>query len=245
VIPGLLLFARYAFPPNRLGYCGSPDHAALLGYLSEGKVDDGLTQLARQFEGAYPYLRLIAETNGIPDPFDRRVVEAYWIGNGLLERVGVSPLYESLKERFRPRMSGQAFSTMTAFLDDGTRSHHNFHVFEIYRRAGLLRDDRATIALERMDQCRISWGRVRAVEGAEVMVDRAPLVLEKGGIALGRPVTVRVQRRVGEAGRLDEFRPGDVASIHWSWACDRLSPASLRALAASTRRSISHTNLTL
>jgi hypothetical protein len=241
----LLLFARYAFPPNRLGYCGSPDHAALLGYLSEEKVDDGLTQLARQFEGAYPYLRLIAETNGIADPFDRRVVEAYWIGNALLERVGVSPLYESLRDRFRPRMSGQAFSSMTAFLDDGTRPHHNFHVFEIYRRAGLLRDHRATVALERMDQCRISWGRVGAVAGAEVVVERSPLVMEKGRIALGRPVTVRVQRRIGEAGVLDDFKPGDVVSIHWSWACDRLSATHLRSLAAATRRIVAHTNKTL
>ena len=245
MIPGLLLFARYAFPPNRLGYCGSPDHAALLGYLSEGTVDEGLTQLARQFEGAYPYLRLIAETNGIADPFDRRVVEAYWIGNVLLERVGVSPLYESLRERFRPRMSVHAFSSMTAFLDDGTRPHHNFHVFEIYRRAGLLRDSRATVALDRMDQCRISWGRVKAVEGAEVIVERPPLVLEKGKLALGRPVAVRVQRRIGDAGSLDAFAPGDMASVHWSWACDRLTGTQLRSLSAATRRIIAHTNRTL
>ena len=33
-----------------------------------------------------PYLRLIAAANGIADPLDRRVVEAYWLGNGLLER---------------------------------------------------------------------------------------------------------------------------------------------------------------
>jgi hypothetical protein len=245
VIPGLLLFGRYAFPPNRLGYCGSPDHAALFGYLSEGVVDEGLAQLARSFEGAYPYLRLIAETNGIPDPFDRQVVEAYWVGNALLDRVGVSPFYDSLKERFGPRMGARAFSWMADSLVDGAKPHHNFHVFEIYRRAGLLRDDRAVIALDRMDQCRISWGRVTMVEGAEVVVERSPLVLASGKLALGPPVPVRVQRRIGGSGTLDNFRPGDIVSIHWSWACDRLGAAALRQLGRATRRAIAHTNRTL
>ncbi|HUJ76617.1 MAG TPA: DUF6390 family protein, partial [bacterium] len=240
-----LLFARYAFPPNQLGYCGSPDHQSLLGYLSEGAVDQGLAELAQQFEGAYPWLRLIAETNGIGDPFDPRVVEAYWVGNGLLARVGASPLYESLRERFRPRMTGQDFSSLTAHLGDGVHPHHNYHVFEIYRRAGLLRDSRATIALDRMDQCRISWGTVVAVEGAEAVVQRAPLALAGGKITLGVPTAVRVQRHLPAAGALDDLQPGRVVSIHWSWACDILPPASQRALAGETRRVIEHTNKTL
>src|SRR4051794_6295545 len=75
-VPGPLLFAKYAYPPNSLGYCGPRDSASLLGYGSERVVDDGLRQLARGFEAAYPYLELIARASGIADPFDRRVVEA-------------------------------------------------------------------------------------------------------------------------------------------------------------------------
>ena len=150
VISGLLLFGRYAFPPNRLGYCGSADHQALFEYLTADRIDRGLVGLARQFEGAYPYLRLIAGANNIADPLDRRVVEAYWVGNPYLERVGASPFYESLKERFRPRMTGRSFSWMTNALALGARPHHNFHVFEIYRRAGLMRGDRASVALDRI-----------------------------------------------------------------------------------------------
>jgi hypothetical protein len=80
-VPGPLLFARYAYPPNSLGYCGPRDSASLLGYGSERVVDGGLRQLARGFEGAYPYLELIACATGVPDPLDHRVVEAYWLGN--------------------------------------------------------------------------------------------------------------------------------------------------------------------
>ncbi len=36
-IPGPLLFGHYAFPPNRLGYCGPDDHEALFEYVVERK----------------------------------------------------------------------------------------------------------------------------------------------------------------------------------------------------------------
>jgi len=245
VSAGLLLFARYAFPPNRLGYCGSEDHQSLFGYLSEDKADAGLLDLARKFEGAYPYLRLIAEASGLADPFDRRVVEAYWIGNPLLERVSASPFYESLKERFLPRVGTRELSWMGSALSDGAKPHHTFHVLEIYRRAGLLRDARAAIALDRMDQCRISWGRVKLVEGAELVVDRPPLVMENGRLDVGRPAAARIVRKIEDRGYLDDLRPGDMVSIHWNWACDRLDNQALRQLIRCTRRAIAHANMTL
>jgi len=245
MMAGLLLFGRYAYAPNRLGYCGPGDHQSLFGYLTEGRVDEGLSQLARQFEGAYPYLRLIAHANRLDDPFDPRVVEAYWIGNALLERVGAAPFFESLKARFLPRMKATEFSWMTSILADGARPHHNFHVFDVYRRAGLLRDARAEVALDRMDQCRISWGRVLFAEGAEVVVERPPLVLQSGKIAIGTHATVRVLRHIDGRGYLDDFKPGETVSIHWNWACDRIDRRALGQLVRSTRRAIEHTNRTL
>ena len=52
----------------------------------------------RGFEGAYPYLELIASENGIADPLDARVVEAYWLGNDLLEHVGPRARHDDLSE---------------------------------------------------------------------------------------------------------------------------------------------------
>ena len=77
---GAILFARYAYPPNELGYCGPPDHRALLDYGAERAFDQGLVELARGFAGAWPYLEFIATSTGIGSPLDRRVVEAYWLG---------------------------------------------------------------------------------------------------------------------------------------------------------------------
>lgn len=239
-LSGLLLFGRYAYPPNLLGYCGSDDHAALGAYLEQGSGDAGLTELARTFDGAYPYLRLIAAANGLSDPFDPRVVEAYWIGNPALERVAASSLYRSLEERFRPRMKAREFSWLTTSLELGAKPHHNFHVFDIYRRAGLMRDGHATVALDRMDRCRISWGKVLLVDGTEVVVARRPLELAGGKLRLGLPREQRLARRPEEP-----LEPGDAVAIHWDWVCERLSGGRLARLAANTRRAVANTNATL
>lgn len=242
---GALLFGRYAFPPNRLGYCGPDDHPAIFQYVTQGVTDQGLIELERQFDGAFPYLRLIAHANNIPDPFDRRVVEAYWIGNAYLERVTASPFYDSLGERFRNRMDPGSFTWLASKLESGARPHHNFHVFEVYLRAGLMRDNRANIGLARMDSCRISWGRVAEVDGAELVVERPALELRDGKLALTEPHPMRVLRQLDGRGFADDARLGDHVSIHWNWVCETLDPLSLRRLVANTRRYLTLANQTL
>jgi hypothetical protein len=244
-LAGALLFGRYAFPPNRLGYCGPDDNLALLEYVAEARPDQGLLELEKRFEGAFPYLCLIAHANGIADPFDERVVDAYWIGNGLLEKVGAAPFYESLDERFRNRMQASEFRWLATKLEMSARPHHNFHVFDVYVRAGLMRNERADIAVETMDSCRISWGRVVAVEGGELVVERPELVLVGGKLALSEPRSMRVSRQLDGKGFVDCVTAGDLVSIHWSWACAVLSQGELARLQRETRHSLALTNQTI
>ena len=93
MLEGSLLFARYAFMPNHLGYCGGPESQDLLEYAREGVADEGLNQIIRQFQAAYPYLQFIARSTGIGDPMDPRVVQAYWLGGDLLRRVEAREFY--------------------------------------------------------------------------------------------------------------------------------------------------------
>jgi hypothetical protein len=242
---GALLFGRYAFPPNRLGYCGPDSAQELFEYVSSERADHGLVELERRFEGAYPYLCLIARANDIADPFDRRVVEAYWIGNACLERVDPASFFGSLEERFKPRMGPSAFAWMTGKLEMGAKPHHNFHVFDVYVRAGLMNDARAAIVLETMDSCRISWGKVVCADGADLVVKRAPLVLRAGKLSLGEPEIKRVLRQIDGHGFADEVQPSEFVSIHWNWTCEVLQPTALRRLQHSTRRAIALANMTL
>jgi hypothetical protein len=234
-VPGPVLFARYAFGPNRLGYCGTDDHAALLDHTASRDVEP-LRRLARTFDGAFPYLELIADANGIPDPLDRRVVEAYWLGNELTARVRPRNLHRSLEGRFRPRLAGtDAWRWLEATVPAGARPVHAFHVLDVFPRVGLLRGGEVSGALQVIDACRIRWGQVRSVNGATLAVDIRPLVLGQRGLELGKARAETVERWIDGIGFVDNVRGGDIVSIHWGWACDRLNPRQLRNLVAWTQ----------
>jgi Family of unknown function (DUF6390) len=241
--PGPVLFARYAYPPNALGLCGPEDATALL-QSSLADADAELRELARGFEGAYPYLRLIGESNEIADPLDRRVVEGYWLGNRLTDSVPVRSLHRDLDDRFRGRMSRRAWSWLEATLSGGARPNHAFHVLEIFPRAGLMRTGQADRVLETMDACRIRWGRVLEVAGDQLVVAARHLELVDGRLALGPERIESVSAWRSERGPLDGVRAGDDVSLHWAWACDRLSPPQRRSLAAWTRAALRQANAT-
>src|SRR6476661_11111120 len=131
-LAGQVRFIRYAFMPNQLRYCGGDDNRTIFQYGVEQTVDDGLRPLLKKFTGALPYLQLIARSNGIADPFDDRVVEAYWIGNELLDGVEVRRLYDSLKERFGKQLSPRMLEMVAGKAPAGAHPHHSFHVFDVH-----------------------------------------------------------------------------------------------------------------
>jgi Family of unknown function (DUF6390) len=242
--PGPVLFVRYAFPPNNHGYCGPADSTTFFEYGATGTIDNGLRAQAREFAGAWPYLELIAGATGVPDPLDHRVVEAYWVGNPLLDRVGISAIGASMEERFRHR-AGPRFSSLTEGFMAGGVPHHSFHVFCIYPWVGLLGDDRrAEQALTVLDRCRIRWGRVRALHGDRVVVESSSLSWDGRRLELAPPVTETVVRARDGVGLLDELAVGDWVSLHWEWICDRLTPRQLAALRYYTRRHLTIVNET-
>jgi Family of unknown function (DUF6390) len=228
--PGPILFVRYAFPPNRHGYCGPADTQSFFEYGVSSVVDAGLRALASQFSGAWPYLELIAGATGIADPLDRRVVEAYWVGNRLLDAVGPSALGDSMENRFR-RLTGGQFPHLAQSVLAGGMPHHSYHVFCIYPWVGLLGDDRRGVhALTVLDRCRIRWGQVRELLGDQVVVECQPLTWDGRRLALGPAVSETAVRALDGVGLLSELAVGDWVSLHWEWVCDRLDRRQLAAL---------------
>jgi len=239
--PGPLLFARYAYPPNELGYCGPGDPAELLGTAAEGVDLSALSHLASRFEGAWPYLQLIAASNRIGDPLDPEVVEAYWVGNRLLGGVPAAALVGSLGDRFEDRV-GRRFGPVAAAVPLGGVCQHSFHVFAVYPWLGLLRAGTQGAPLRVLDRCRIRWGRVESVSGDLVTVRNQVLSFEGSRLALG-PELVEVARRShGGVGLAPEVAPGDMVSLHWDWVCDRLSTRALSWLRWATATNLSAVN---
>lgn len=239
-VSGPLLFARYAYPPNELGFCG-PEAPHQLLELVSGAVDDGgLRELARGFAGAWPYLELIAAANGIGDPLDVRVVEAYWIGNVLLDRVPLSMMGGSLEDRFRAR-AGRSWSQLAEVIP-GAQPHHSFHVFGVYPWLGLLRAGRVDEPLRVLDRCRVRWGRVVDVVGDRAVVRSRPLEWDGRVLREGTPDLEQVVVAMDGLGLAGPLRPGDWCSLHWDWVCERLSPRRLAALRYRTGRQLAAVN---
>ena len=240
-LAGTLRFIRYGFMPNRLQYCGpTGDNRTLFDYAVEGVSDGGLTPLLRRFTGALPYLQLIARSNGIADPFDARVVEAYWLGNELLDGVEVRQLYDALLERFGKQLQGRTRELVLGKAPAGARPHHSFHVLDVHSRLGDLEHTLATL-----DHCRVSWGRVAAVEGAELVVERVPLGLREGKLGLEAPRRERAMRQVDGRGFVDDVRPGDWVSLHWGWVCEVIGERERANLERYTRHHLALANQTL
>ncbi|WP_127132316.1 DUF6390 family protein [Georgenia sp. SYP-B2076] len=240
-VPGPVLFARYAFPPNHHGYCGPADHLAFFE-SGTGGDDRGLRAMAREFAGAWPYLELIAGATGLSDPLDPRAVEAYWIGSPRLDRVGVTKIGSSMEDRFRFR-SGPRFGNLTAGVLAGGVPHHSFAVFCIYPWTGLLGDDRrAGQALTVLDMCRIRWGRVVHLHGDRVAVESRHLTWDGRRLGFGEPELETVERAIGGLGLSSPLRAGDWVAMHWEWVCDRVTERQVRALRHYTRRHLDIVN---
>jgi hypothetical protein len=238
---GALLFARYAYPPNALGLCGADVRRTLLEYGAAGESDGGLAELARTFEGAWPYLELIAGANGIADPLDTRVVEAYWVGNELLDCVDPGRLVAHIDERFRNRL-GRARENIAGAARAGAVPHHCFHVFAVYPWIGLLRSGIVDEPLRILDQCRTTPGRVVTVEDETAVVLARPLLYEKGRLGLGPPAPRTVRwSEVGLA--FARPAPGDLVSLHWDFVCDLLTPRAARALDRATRLALAYSSV--
>jgi hypothetical protein len=240
------MFARYAYPPNQLGYCG-PDDASVLLDRDSPVAEQQIARHARQFEGAWPYLEIIASAARIPDPLDGQVVEAYWIGNDLLDTVDRDDLVAELRQRF----VGQAGASWVP-----GRPHHGFHVFAVYPWVGLLsRGTGNGIALSVLERCRIRWGEVVAVEEHQARVRSRPVVLHDEQLELG-PVREETVAWSADGGSLlapvrqgEQVVPpvavGDQVAMHWGWICDVLSPEQVAQLEFRTADQLSRTNAAL
>ncbi len=241
---GILRCTRYAFGPNRLHYCGPDANAEIAAYLENDTVDPGLRKLLGAFQTMFPYLRLIAQANGIGDPFDERVVEAYWIGNDLLENVGKQRLYRHLAEGLdlKKKLDPRSFEKISDKIGQGALPHHCFHVLDIWKRTGNTESEHT---LESMDSCRISWGKVLEVDGPAIWIETEPLTLLGGKLALGTPMRRKIVRSLEALSDIEQLKPGEYVTVHWGVPCEVVSEAQVAQLRKYTLQHLVLANQTL
>lgn len=243
-VSGTILFARYAFSPNRLKFCGPDAHWDIFEYTSRKLSDQGLTELLSEFEGAYPYLEFIASENKIADPFAFKVVEAYWIGNELLGNINLSKFYDHLKERFKKRTKAKSFEYLMGKVPLGAKPYHAFHVFDIFTRIGGIRGIDLGPALETINNCKISWGKIIKVRENALEIEYQPLHLDKK-LFFGPNEVKRIDYQFKSRSFLENPQIGDWISFHWNWACDVLTERQLKNLQKWTLWHLKIANFTI
>ena len=208
---GTELAVRFSYIVNKLGYCG-PHKAkeSFADYFSK-QNDAEIEKHLKKFEGFYPYLETIAEETGKKfSDFD--VVEAYWIGNELLDKCGkdvMVKVIDKLVQRGLPEFIGES---LIKELPQNGIPHHLFHV--LYVGVGQT-TGRVEGTLQNMDNCRPSWGKVVEVMNDKLMVETQPLEAEKNKYKLGKP---EIKTVVYMKDMLKGIRKGDFVAIHWGFA---------------------------
>jgi len=233
---GILFHAKHAFMPNLLGYCGPDERGRIQQELEGGKPGESLVRTLEKFEAAYPFLKLIARGAG-REVFDYAVPEAYWIGNGLLAKV---PAWEFYTFSHRELKGRDPVKVREVFkeLDGAAPPHHTFYVMSTYATVSVpdgpnITNEAQQKIAELVDNCRISWGTVKKVGKHELQVEKRPLRVEDGRLALATPA----QRRVKYNPEVEPFgsvKRGDVVSLHWNYACDVLTPRQSTNIAKYT-----------
>ena len=238
---GIFRCALYAFGPNRLHYCGPDANPEVASYLKEGIADPGLSALLERFETLYPYLLHIAGENRIKDPFDARVVEAYWLGNSLLDTIEQGHFYRHLKDGLdvKKKIGAEAFeSGIAEKIRAGGVPHHSFHVLNIWRRTG-----HADIAhtVESMGECLVSAGTVTSIDGPWITVATERLTFDGKHLSLA-PEARRLPRPFDASEEWDMLVSGDFVSFHWGVLCERLTQEQAERLKRYTAKSVALAN---
>jgi hypothetical protein len=108
---------------------------------------------------------------------------------------------------FRPRVQRRDFEWLTSKLALDAKPHHNFPVFEVYLRAGLMNDARTAVAVKTIDSCRIRWRRVVSVDGLQLVVARWPFHVVNVKLALADEEIVLVTCQIEERSFADYAGP--------------------------------------
>jgi hypothetical protein len=233
---GAEMFARYAYAPNALGYCGPP----LAATLRHGTVAEVRTA-ASKFAGAWPYLQVLSKLTGIADPLDYRLVEAYWLGGGLGAHLDPAQFVDELLAIICPQ-AGHYWSHLGPDLVSEAAANHCFHVFGIYPWSRLLGRGVDQHPLSVLDNCRISWGTVLSRDGDDIEVSCRVLVWDGHALALSGPVARRLDVWADGYSAVPDVAVGDDVAIHWGRVCGRLLPEQIQTLADGTVRQLRVTN---
>jgi hydrogenase maturation factor len=228
---GVALASRYAYPPNRKGYCGAGSYGSILrGFMCGRESGSGLRSELERFRAHHAYLALIARENGL-EPFDRDVVRAFWTGNRLLEGVRPASLRSFILGELIPRSQRARARRLCDSLPEGILPHHSFNVLYVNFVSNAVER-----SIRNFDSCCVTSGKVLAASGSSARIMRNSIGYDGGFGIVPRQSTVALER--GGIRFIKNLKAGDTVSVHWGMAIEKLSAKGERALMEYTNKNI-------
>tara|TARA_Y100000031_G_C8225327_1_gene388025 strand:- start:425 stop:1141 length:717 start_codon:yes stop_codon:yes gene_type:complete len=214
---GVELALRFSYITNHLRFCGPKEaEKEFLEYLEKRDNLESVRGCLERFEGLTPYLSAIGLKAG-KDRYDYSVVEAYWIGNGLLEGFDDDSLKDIILGLMKRGLPGSVGKRLIEGMPSGLVPHHCFNVF--YVGVGQVTGSVET-TLTNMENCRVSWGKVVEVLEGSLIVQARVLKRGEKGYFLGEE---EVKTVVYLPVMLSGVEKGDWVGIHWGFAASVLT----------------------
>lgn len=233
---GVELAARFSIATNRLRYCGpSGADQVLYRVITQGDRLPQAREALGGFEALMPYLEALGRHAG-KDPFDLEVVEAYWLGNRLLDDFSVSEfraLLEALTLRGLPR---SVVRRLGARLPSRPLPHHLFHV--CFVGVGEV-TGHVESTLANLEECRPAWGTVQRVDGDRLTLSRSTVAVQDGQFRWGPD---RSQVCMYDPLVLPDVQPGSTVVLHWGWPAVELDAGQAERLRAYSDLALQEAN---
>ncbi len=231
---GLVRACQYSFATNRLNYCG-PENAfqAFQAFVIRPSPEQTqrIRKLLEGFTGLNLYLDLIASANNL-DRFDARVIEAYWLGNELLDAIPFDRFKDTLSTGLvRAGLPASIVKEKVARMQQPFNAHHSFHVLYIN-----FITPKVEKIVDNLSRCLPLAGKVVEVRGTRLALAAKRLVKNGQGFAF-EPCVREVENPF-----IKEPQANELVSFHWGTAVERLSFAQATALQKYTQANLETVN---
>lgn len=221
-IKALKLASLFSYSPNSRGYCGCDSAGPAFQDCIQNNNCDNVSHELSRFIALHPYLQTIGKIRNL-SPFDYKVIEAYWIGNDLLEdfpREGYGVLLEEFVKQGVPKW---LVTSLRAKIPKLFIPHHLFQVLHV----GVGQASGSVpFNINSINSCMVRHGKIIDVTNKSLIISLAGLRLVKGKYL---PKITSSSIPIHSA-LFCKPKVGDIVAIHWGQVVKILKAQELERL---------------
>jgi len=229
----LRFLSLYFFIPKRINYPlkNVPDKK-LYWYIKTGKGKKEVEEIIKNSKALLLFLNLIAKKNK-KNPFDKEVIEAYFIGNELLKAITAKDIKDMIKNDFtKIGLSKETAHQLIEKLPTNAIPYYNFHLLH----ASLLSSN--IPMLYEIDNSKISCGKVKKILVDKLIVEYSPLI-RKQKLCFGKTKQKKIYY---DKDIVKNIKKDDYVSIHWDFALEKITKTQAKNLDVFTRKTVREIN---